>query len=119
MTRNAIWNGTYFSVINQAKTSLWKPESKSSEMLRNFVAGFFAGTLATTFNTPFDVVKSRNQNLRTGTAPWSVPGVIAIYQKEGFKALFKGYVPRIMRLGPGGGIMIVAFDFISGLLSGL
>jgi solute carrier family 25 2-oxodicarboxylate transporter 21 len=109
---------------------LWKPESKASELGRNFVAGFLAGTLATTFNTPFDVVKSRNQNIKTGEIPWSFPALVQLYQKEGFQALFKvfptkfeydliyyqGYVPRILRLGPGGGIMLLAFDLVSSLI---
>lgn len=95
---------------------MWKPETKTSEMARNFLAGFIAGSLATTFNTPFDVVKSRNQNIKSGAIPWSFPGLVEVYQKEGFQALFKGYVPRILRLGPGGGIMLLAFDLVSSLI---
>jgi len=95
---------------------MWTPKSKGSESFRNFCAGFIAGTLATTFNTPFDVVKSRVQNKRSGEIPWTVPTLLKIFQEEGFKALFKGYVPRIMRLGPGGGIMLLAFDFVANLI---
>jgi hypothetical protein len=43
MTRNAIWNGTYFGVINLCKQVLWTPKDKGSEMWRNFTAGFIAG----------------------------------------------------------------------------
>jgi len=32
------------------------------------------------------------------------------------KALWKGWVPRMYRLGPGGGIMLVAFDFVSAMM---
>jgi len=116
LTRNAIWNGTYFGVINFTKSVLWTPKDKGSEMTRNFTAGFIAGSLATTFNTPFDVAKSRLQNMKTGNRPWSVPALLTIYQEEGFKALYKGYTPRILRLGPGGGIMLLAFDLVASWL---
>jgi solute carrier family 25 2-oxodicarboxylate transporter 21 len=116
LIRNAVWNAAYFGTINYCKSIMWTPKNKGSESFRNFLAGFIAGTVGTTLNTPFDVVKSRVQNTRTGQMPWTIPKLIEIFKQEGFKALFKGYVPRILRLGPGGGIMLLAFDFIVGLL---
>jgi len=113
--RNVVWNSAYFGTISLTKQSMWKPESKPSEMFRNFVAGFIAGTFATTLNTPLDVVKSRLQNMK-GKKMWSIPALLKVYQEEGFQALYKGYIPRILRLGPGGGIMLLAFDFVAGLL---
>jgi len=114
--RNGIWNGAYFGTINILKENLWKPKSKSSEMFRNFVAGFVSGTIATTFNTPLDVIKSRLQNVKGGQIPWAIPTLMNLYREEGFKACYKGYVPRILRLGPGGGIMLLAFDVVSSWL---
>jgi len=110
--RNALWNGAYFACIPFVKASLWKPSSESSELFRNFLAGFIGGTIGTTLNTPLDVVKSRSQNLR-GSPPWTITLLSQVYKEEGFRALYKGYVPRILRLGPGGGIMLLAFDLIS------
>lgn len=55
-------------------------------MLRNFVAGTIAGTLATTFNNPFDVVKSRVQNTLKGTPRkygMTIPSVITVWKEEG------------------------------------
>jgi len=109
--RNAVWNGTYFLCIPVVKAVLWKPKTKSSEMFKNFLAGFIGGTLGTTLNTPFDVVKSRTQNIK-GQTPWALVAMGKVYREEGFRALYKGYVPRIIRLGPGGGIMFLAFEFI-------
>lgn len=117
--RNGVWNGAYFGTINELKAALPKPKDKVSETWRNFFAGLMAGGLATTLNTPFDVVKSRMQNQVATEVPkysWTLPALGVIYKEEGFKALFKGYVPRMIRLGPGGGIMLVAFDFVSDLL---
>jgi hypothetical protein len=42
---------------------------------------------------------------------WTLPGVAKIYREEGFGALYKGYVPKVLRLGPGGGILLVVFDY--------
>eukprot|EP01087_Luapelamoeba_hula_P020296 TRINITY_DN690_c0_g2_i1.p1 TRINITY_DN690_c0_g2~~TRINITY_DN690_c0_g2_i1.p1 ORF type:complete len:277 (+),score=47.34 TRINITY_DN690_c0_g2_i1:304-1134(+) len=118
--RNAVWNGAYFGVIFKLKSVLWTPQSENSELARNFVSGLVGGAIATTANTPLDVVKSRMQNLKAaGSAagdpsPTILGTLVKIYKEEGgVKALWKGYIPRIYRLGPGGGIMIVAYDWIA------
>jgi len=120
--RNGVWNAAYFGLINAVKLALPKPAvpSKSKDTMRNFIAGFVAGTVATTLNNPFDVVKSRVQNVLPGQERrynWAWPGMFKVYREEGVKALYKGYVPKVLRLGPGGGIMLVAFEFFAGLLS--
>jgi len=120
LLRNGVWNGVYFGIIAKLKKVLWIPQSKNSELFRNFLSGVIGGGLATTANTPLDVVKSRMQNAKTGQegdyrTVWGT--LVKIYKHEGgIKALWKGWVPRMYRLGPGGGIMLVAFDFVSGLL---
>lgn len=39
-------------------------------------------------------------------------GTIALVaREEGFAALYKGLVPKVMRLGPGGAIMLVVFEY--------
>ena len=120
--RNGVWNAAYFGVINAVKLALPQPAvpSKAKDTMRNFIAGFVAGTIATTLNNPFDVVKSRVQNVLPGQERrynWAWPGMFKVYREEGFKALYKGYVPKVHRLGPGGGIMLVAFEFFASLLS--
>lgn len=30
-----------------------------------------------------------------------------------FAALYKGFVPKVLRLGPGGGILLIVFEFIT------
>lgn len=53
----------------------------------------------------------------TGAGRNLVPWIQKIYAEEGFRALYKGLGARLLRLGPGGGIMIVAYDSIMGILN--
>eukprot|EP01086_Lenisia_limosa_P010103 TRINITY_DN34034_c0_g1_i2.p1 TRINITY_DN34034_c0_g1~~TRINITY_DN34034_c0_g1_i2.p1 ORF type:complete len:247 (-),score=91.12 TRINITY_DN34034_c0_g1_i2:105-845(-) len=116
--RNAAWNGTYFGLIGTLKQKLWTPKSKKSETGRNFMAGVIASTLGTLLNTPFDVVKSRLQNVKVGSGPqynYALPALVNICRTEGFASLYRGLSMRLLRLGPGGGIMLVAFDNVQAL----
>lgn len=96
------------------KTKLWKPANKQSELSRDFVVGFIGGIIGTTVATPFDMLKSRMQTLRApGTpAPYGsvIPALCQVYREEGTRTLMRGWVMRVIRLGPGGGIMLVVFD---------
>eukprot|EP01084_Bolivina_argentea_P314470 544692_1 len=119
--RNAFWNGTYFGCIDYLKKEILCPPEGSSPVLYNFAAGIVGGTLATLTNTPFDVVKSRMQNqiVQEGEIPqyrYTVPSLLTVLSKEGVRSVYKGVGPRLVRLGPGGGIMYVAFQFVQELL---
>jgi len=119
--RHATWNGGYFGVINFLKAKLPKGETESSRMFYDLVAGSVGGTVGTMLNTPPDVVKSRIQNqvLVAGSQPkyvWTIPSLITIAREEGPRALYKGFVPKVVRLGPGGGILLVVFNFVSNKL---
>ncbi|KAF9091894.1 hypothetical protein BGX27_001937, partial [Mortierella sp. AM989] len=120
--RHATWSGAYFMSIHIFRTAF--PErsgtSKNESMLRNFVAGTIGGIFGTLLNTPFDVVKSRIQNQKKGTVKYGFvfPSIARIYREEGFRALYKGLAPKIVRLGPGGGLLLVVFDKVSELMRG-
>jgi len=118
--RNGIWNGAYFGIILQVKRVLPAAHTHRAKLATNFVAGTVAGTLATILNTPFDVVKSRVQNTLPGQTRayhYTLPALATIARQEGWAALYKGFVPKVLRLAPGGGIMLVAFDFFAQLIS--
>ncbi|KAG0363099.1 hypothetical protein BGZ54_008328 [Gamsiella multidivaricata] len=117
--RHAMWNGGYFGCIQGVKNAIPEAETPNGNLARNFVAGAVGGTFATMLNTPFDVVKTRIQNQAKGTVlkyNWTLPGVAMVYREEGFRALYKGFVPKVLRLGPGGGILLVVFDTVSTLI---
>jgi solute carrier family 25 2-oxodicarboxylate transporter 21 len=113
--RNVFWNGGYFGVIQQVKSMLPKSTNEKEELLYSFISGSIAGIFGTTINTPFDVVKSRIQY--DGKGRWTIPTLIKILHEEGLIAAYKGYAPKVLRLGPGGGIMLVVFEGVTKLLS--
>lgn len=114
MMRHITWNAGYFGVIFQVKAQLPKPEGKQAELINNFTAGAIGGTVGTILNTPFDVVKSRIQNSPriAGSVPkynWAIPSLFVVGREEGFRALYKGFLPKVLRLGPGGGILLAVY----------
>jgi solute carrier family 25 2-oxodicarboxylate transporter 21 len=70
-------------------------------------------------NTPFDVIKTRVQGQLPGQPAkygWAWPALGTIIKEEGFSALYKGFTPKVLRLGPGGGILLVVFDQVSSFI---
>jgi solute carrier family 25 2-oxodicarboxylate transporter 21 len=119
--RHALWNGGYFGVIPIVQNIFPSTKNEKEKMFYNFIAGALAGTVGTILNTPSDVVKSRIQNQPSISGQvqkynWALPAMKQIAQEEGFSALYKGFVPKVVRLGPGGGILLVVFDFVMKLL---
>lgn len=117
--RNAVWSGLYFGSIKYIQDSLPAPETHTQQLRNNLIAGTMGGILATTANTPFDVVCSRQRNRLPGEAnryKYTMNALVTVAREEGMPALWKGYTAKVMRLGPGGGIMLVVFEGVSGML---
>lgn len=114
MWRHVLWNAGYFGCIFQVRELLPKQSTRQGNMLNDVVAGTVGGTVGTIINTPMDVVKSRIQNSPKvkGQMPkynWAWPAVATVAREEGLGALYKGFLPKVLRLGPGGGILLVVF----------
>lgn len=112
--RHIVWNAGYFGCIFQVRQSLPKATTKSGQITNDLISGAIGGTVGTILNTPMDVVKSRIQNTVKvpGVTPkynWAWPAVFTVAREEGFGALYKGFLPKVLRLGPGGGILLVVF----------
>jgi solute carrier family 25 2-oxodicarboxylate transporter 21 len=116
MWRHILWNAGYFGCIFQVRALL--PENptkdKTIQMRNDLISGSIGGTFGTVLNTPMDVVKSRIQNSTkvAGQTPkynWAWPALGTVMKEEGFGALYKGFIPKVLRLGPGGGILLVVF----------
>ena len=127
MWRHILWNAGYFGIIFQIKELLPKvaPGDKATQIRNDLIAGATGGTVGTILNTPMDVVKSRIQNSPkiSGSVPkynWAWPALGTVLREEGFAALYKGFLPKVLRLGPGGGILLVVYtgviDFFKSML---
>lgn len=112
--RHTLWNAGYFGCIFQVRELLPKASGKGEQIRNDLLSGATGGTVGTILNTPMDVVKSRIQNSPkiAGSMPkynWAWPGIGTVFREEGFSALYKGFLPKVLRLGPGGGILLVVF----------
>jgi len=120
MGRHGVFGGVYFGFYHNVKDMLPMCEDPWREFLRKFSIGLAAGTLASCSNIPFDVAKSRIQG------PQPVPGEIkyrtcfasiaTVAKEEGVTALYRGLVPKVLRLGPGGAIMLLLYEYAFGYL---
>lgn len=115
--RHVLWNSGYFGCINWCRGMMPKPENKGQELRNNFVSGAIGGFVGTVLNTPADVVKSRIQNTtrQPGVVPkynWTFPSMAIIAREEGFGALYKGFTPKVLRLAPGGGVLLLVVEVV-------
>ncbi|XP_027028548.1 mitochondrial 2-oxodicarboxylate carrier isoform X2 [Tachysurus fulvidraco] len=118
--RHGIFNMIYFGFYFNVKDNLPASKDPRLEFMRKFTIGLMSGTISSCVNIPFDVAKSRIQG------PQPVPGEIKyrscfqtmtlVYREEGCLALYKGLIPKIMRLGPGGAVMLLVYEYVSGWL---
>lgn len=76
--------------------------------------------MASITNIPFDVAKSRIQGPQpiAGQVKYrsTFPAMATVAREEGFGALYKGLVPKVMRLGPGGAIVLIIFEYVFAFL---
>lgn len=121
IARNGVFNMVYFGFYHSVKGLVPQVKGSWQEFFKNCGIGFVSGTLASCVNIPFDVAKSRIQG------PQPTPGVVTyrgtlrtvgmVYSQEGFRALYKGLLPKVMRLGPGGAIMLIVYDYAHAYLT--
>ncbi|KAG0268377.1 hypothetical protein DFQ27_006869 [Actinomortierella ambigua] len=122
--RNSSWSAMYFGTIHAVRLAFPErpshPLDKHEKMAKSFVAGTLGGLLGTLVSSPFDVVKSRIQSC-TGNRlhvagrsnPWAWSAIWTLLRQEGYRAPFKGLGTKLLRLGPGGGILLVVFDQVT------
>lgn len=106
-------------------------EHHTTTFIDSFIAGFASGGLAAFVTTPFDVGKTRQQTYRDApdegkklpspksraTPAKLVPEELSmprflfhIFREEGLAGLFKGWVPRFLKVAPACAIMISSYE---------
>lgn len=105
-------------------------ETHATTFVDSFIAGAGSGAVAAFVTTPFDVGKTRQQVYRhagddgvapaqkAGMKPGAVPPeersmprfLYHIFKEEGGRGLFKGWVPRCLKVAPACAIMISSYE---------
>jgi len=107
-------------------------QSHAATLVDSFVAGGLSGALASIVTTPFDVGKTRQQVLQqeqaaaaprpSSTTLKAAPAVVRpeersmprflwhIFKEEGAAGLFRGWVPRTLKVAPACAIMISSYE---------
>ncbi|KAF9971443.1 Mitochondrial dicarboxylate transporter [Actinomortierella ambigua] len=68
-------------------------------LVTHFASSLLAGLVATTVCAPLDVIKTRIMN-SSGASSSSTQMLVHIVKTEGPQAMFKGWLPAFLRLGP-------------------
>lgn len=117
--RNCIWNTVYFGLMERIRRNLPPASTKKEALLQTFGSGFVGAFVATCFNAPFDVVKSRFQcqlPREDGHLKYhsTFQSLIMICREEGTTAVYKGFRPKAIRMGLGGATAMSVYELIVG-----
>ncbi|XP_023209577.1 kidney mitochondrial carrier protein 1-like [Centruroides sculpturatus] len=120
--RAAVVAGVELPVYDITKKNLIRADIIGDNMLNHFFSSFVAGLTGAIASTPIDVVRTRLMNQRrvkaaiVNGAPAEVFYTSALQcafqtvQTEGFLALYKGFVPTWVRLGPWNIIFFIIYE---------
>lgn len=119
--RNGTNQAAMFTAKNAFDKILWKKHEGDGKVLlpwQSMISGFLAGTAGPICTGPFDVVKTRLMAQSRSGGDLKYRGMFhaisTIYAEEGLLALWKGLLPRLMRIPPGQAIMWGVADQVIG-----
>ena len=103
----------------RARSRSQSRENHMATFVDSFIAGATSGAAASILTTPFDVGKTRRQVFADGnpTASGSAAEeqsmmrfLLRIFKEEGVSGLFKGWIPRTLKVAPACAIMISSYE---------
>uniref|UniRef100_A0A915NGX5 Mitochondrial 2-oxodicarboxylate carrier n=1 Tax=Meloidogyne floridensis TaxID=298350 RepID=A0A915NGX5_9BILA len=104
---NGLYLGLGATLWRHAPTQQSSSQTNSSGSIPlRLGLGFISGSIASIANIPFDVAKSPQPKGKSRTYITTWQTISLIKREEGIAALYRGLLPKVMRLGPGGGIML-------------
>ncbi|SCV03445.1 LAME_0H10484g1_1 [Lachancea meyersii CBS 8951] len=115
--RQASNQGANFTVYSTLKRRLQRYHN--TEMLPSWetsLIGLISGAVGPFTNAPLDTIKTRLQKEKSTAKTSSFTKIVAItrqlIQEEGFRALYKGITPRVMRVAPGQAVTFTVYELI-------
>lgn len=119
--RNGTNQAAMFTAKNAFDATLWKKHEGDGKVLQpwqSMISGFLAGAAGPICTGPFDVVKTRLMAQSRSGDGFKYKGMFhaihTIYAEEGLCALWKGLLPRLMRIPPGQAITWAVADQVIG-----
>ncbi|XP_039620272.1 calcium-binding mitochondrial carrier protein SCaMC-2 isoform X2 [Polypterus senegalus] len=118
----SLWRGNGINVIKIAPESAIKfmayeqikrlicSNQETLGILERFIAGSLAGAIAQSSIYPMEVLKTRLALRRTGQYSGIANCAKHIFQKEGLKAFYKGYIPNMLGIIPYAGIDLAVYE---------
>ncbi|XP_060119942.1 dicarboxylate carrier SLC25A8 [Heteronotia binoei] len=110
ITRNALVNCAELVTYDLIKDTLLKYNLMTDNLPCHFTSAFGAGFCTTVIASPVDVVKTRYMNSAPGQYRSAVNCALAMLQKEGPLAFYKGFTPSFLRLGSWNVVMFVTYE---------
>ncbi|CEP63740.1 Sfc1p LALA0_S09e01442g [Lachancea lanzarotensis] len=115
--RQATNQGANFTVYSTLKRRLQRYHN--TEMLPSWetsLIGLISGAVGPFSNAPLDTIKTRLQKDKSTSKASSFTRIANItrqlIQEEGFRALYKGITPRVMRVAPGQAVTFTVYELI-------
>jgi len=100
VNRAMFMTASQLATYDQFKEVLLASGYFKDNLTTHFTASLLAGLVATTVCSPFDVIKTRVMNDKTGEYRGTLDCFLKIFRAEGPIAFFKGWTPSYTRLGP-------------------
>lgn len=113
--RAAIVVGVELPVYDITKKHLIMSGLMGDTVLTHFISSFSCGLAGAIASNPIDVVRTRimNQRIVVGTLDLykgTLDGLLKTWRSEGFFALYKGFWPNWLRLGPWNIIFFITYE---------
>ena len=106
MARDIFFSAIYFSVYSAVRKRMMKEGDITNT--GQLISGTFAGFCASSVTTPLDVIKTRIQVGNRYSGIYDCFNRMIKY--EGYKSLFKGFVPRVLRSSPQFGVTLYFYE---------
>ncbi|XP_078273111.1 mitochondrial glutathione transporter SLC25A40 isoform X2 [Rhinoraja longicauda] len=126
--RDVPFSAIYWYNYELMKKRLCKKYNVSEPtFLMSFFSGASSGTIAAVLTLPFDVVKTRRQieigeldamrSPKKLSSTWKI--MKRIVRQSGFRGLFVGLLPRLMKVAPACAIMISSYEYGKSFFRGI